>query len=296
MADNPLFSIVIPTYNRARFIGKTIRSVLQQDFGNFEVIVVDDGSTDETPEIVRLINDPRIKFFQKINEERAAARNYGVQKSLGTYVTFLDSDDLLKPNHFSESKKFLEANPDTSIFSLGYDIRQADEKVLYPFRVLPNPVNQKLCEGNFLSCIGVFIKREIIVRIPFNEDRELSGSEDYELWLRMAARYPIVTVPVVTATIVNHESRSVLQINPEKLEKRRKLLKQYIWRDEAFKKKFLEAKSKLHGFMDLYVALHLAMGSYHFKAVSKLMKAFAQYPPMIFKYRFWVVIKKIVFF
>jgi glycosyltransferase involved in cell wall biosynthesis len=296
MPESPFFSIIIPTYNRADLISRTIHSVLNQEYTNFEIIVVDDGSTDRTSEVIRSINDSRLKYFLRDNRERGAARNHGVQQARGYYITFVDSDDLLKPNHFTEAKKFLEANPGTGIFSLGYDIVYPDGKIQHPFRTLPNPVNRKLCEGNFLSCMGVFLKKEIITGSPFNEDRALSGSEDYELWLRLAARHPIVTVPVVTSAIVNHESRSVLQIDPAKLEQRRRLLKKYVWEDKVFASEFSRFKNKVNGYMDLYVALHLAIGSFRMKAAQKLMKAFVQYPPMVANYRFWVVIKKIILF
>jgi glycosyltransferase involved in cell wall biosynthesis len=296
MPENPMFSVVIPTFNRAGFIVKTIQSVLNQDFQDFEIIVVDDGSTDETETVVNRIASPRIRYFKRENKERAAARNFGVHSSSGAYVTFLDSDDLFKPNHLSEANRFLAKHPGCPVVALGYEIITPDGKILYPFKTLPSPVNEKLCEGNFLSCMGVFIRREIILENHFNEDRDLSGSEDYELWLRIAARYPILTVPVVTAAIVNHESRSVLQVNPDKLEQRRKLLKRYIWSDPIFTRKFGRSRPKLNGYMDLYVALHLAMGSYRRESFWKLLRSFGQYPLMAFNYRFWVVLKKIFLF
>jgi glycosyltransferase involved in cell wall biosynthesis len=296
MADTPLFSLIIPTYNRASFIGKTLRSALQQDFQDFEIIVVDDGSTDDTECVVSKFTDKRIRYFKKENAERAAARNLGVKKALGTYITFLDSDDLLRSNHFSTARKYLVKNDKAVIFSLGYQMVLPNGEVLYPFQKLPDPVNEKLTEGNHLSCIGVFVKREVLLETPFNEDRDLSGSEDYELWLRLAARYPIFTIPSVTAEMVNHDARSVLQINPEKLERRRSLLKHYVWSDPIVEKAFGRVRDKINGYMDLYVALHLAMGSYRTRAAVKLWEAFVQHPWMFFTYRFWVVVKKILFF
>lgn len=92
----PFFSVIIPTYNRSNFIVATITSVLEQNFEDFEVLVIDDGSTDNTKEIIERIlqKDKRVKYFYKTNAERGAARNFGVQESNGKFLIFLDSDDL----------------------------------------------------------------------------------------------------------------------------------------------------------------------------------------------------------
>ena len=294
MKGDALFSIVIPTYNRAGFISQTVISVLNQSCHDFEVIVVDDGGTDETDRIIAAFNEPRIRYFKTPNRERGAARNFGIDQSRGQYVTFLDSDDLLKPNHVFEASRFIRNNPEAVVFGLGYDIVAPDGRIVSPFQKLPDPVNEKLCEGNFLSCIGVFVKRTVISEIRFNEDRELSGSEDYELWLRLAARYPIRTVPIVTSAIVNHETRSVLDIDIKKFERRRQLLKDNVWNDARFVNSFGRWRKKVNGYMDLYAALHLAMGSFRIRSASKLFVAFIQHPPMVINMRFWVVIKKLI--
>jgi glycosyltransferase involved in cell wall biosynthesis len=89
------FSIIIPTYNRAEIIGKTIESALGQTFQNFEIIVVDDGGTDNTEEVIQAFYSPKLSYYKKENAERAAARNFGAARGKGNYVTFLDSDDIL---------------------------------------------------------------------------------------------------------------------------------------------------------------------------------------------------------
>src|SRR5690554_6195096 len=98
-SKSPFFSIVIPTYNRAEIIGETIQSVINQSFSDFELLIVDDGGTDETDKVVATFPDKRITYFKKENAERGAARNFGANKSKGKYLNFLDSDDLLYPNH-----------------------------------------------------------------------------------------------------------------------------------------------------------------------------------------------------
>ena len=95
----PFFSIVVPTYNRAGFIPATIKSVANQSFTSWELLIVDDGSTDDTAAVVAARPDPRLHYLPKTNAERGAARNYGLARAQGEYVLFLDSDDRLHPNH-----------------------------------------------------------------------------------------------------------------------------------------------------------------------------------------------------
>jgi glycosyltransferase involved in cell wall biosynthesis len=99
---SPFFSIVIPTYNRADLIAATLRSVHTQEFIDFEVLIIDDGSKDNTAEVVQsFIADARFQYLPKPNEERGVARNYGLARARGEYVLFLDSDDRLHSNHLS---------------------------------------------------------------------------------------------------------------------------------------------------------------------------------------------------
>jgi len=289
----PDFSVIIPTFNRADFVRSAVESVLQQTHINFEVLIVDDGSTDNTEEVVASICDSRVKYFKKVNGERAAARNFGVANAVGSYVTFLDSDDTLKTDHLMEAKKFREQNAEAIIFHLGYDVVRSDGTIIYPWKPLPDPVNQKLMEGNYLSCMGVFIRRDIADQNRFNEDRDLSGSEDYELWVRLAARYPIRTSPVSTACLVNHDERSVLQIDSDKLSKRISLVRQYLINDEKVKRVFGARLNVLFGFHFLYEALHNAMGGHRWCAIRALLRGIGQYPSVMFNYRFWVVLKKL---
>src|SRR6476661_7993594 len=94
-----LFSVIIPTYNRAQIVRDTIMTVLNQTYRDFEIIVVDDGSTDETQKTVDSITDNRLRYFYKTNEERSVARNFGADKANGEYLIFLDSDDRFEINH-----------------------------------------------------------------------------------------------------------------------------------------------------------------------------------------------------
>lgn len=293
MQGDLLISIVIPSYNRADFIGRTLATVVGQRYTNWEAIVVDDGSTDNTSEVVERIGDVRIRYVKVSNRERAAARNYGVGLASGSFVTFLDSDDLLLPDHLQVAYEYIKQNPDVAVFSQGYDVVSPTGEVMYAAPRLPSPLNRKLAEGNYLSCLGVFIQLDIMLAHPFNEDRTLSGSEDYELWLRLAAHYPIYTQPRVTAQLVNHEQRSVVNFSSRKLEERIHVLKNYIQGNAAVRQYYKRDVLKIIAYLDVYLALHLAMARDRKGATQYLIRA-TQYLPVLVNYRWWVVVKKIV--
>ena len=174
MAD-PFISLVVPTYNRAGYIVKTLATLLAQDYDAYEIIVVDDGSTDNTEAAVAAIGNSRIRYHKKQNAERGAARNYGARLATGQYVNFFDSDDLAYPNHLREAAKVIAALGNPEIFHLGYDIKDADGNLERTVGSLPSSVNAVLIDGNHLSCNGVFVSRDIFLALPFSENRSLSA-------------------------------------------------------------------------------------------------------------------------
>lgn len=265
MSSQPFFSVIIPTYNRAAFLLKTINSVLNQTEPDFELIVVDDGSTDSTETLVATVDDARLRYIKQENAERGAARNKGVLNANGQYVYFLDSDDLLYDNHLEVAKKALLKTP-SSFYFQPYCIESSNGKVIVH---LPKPkldLNLQLVkEGNFMSCHGVFLKREVALQNPFNEDREMAGSEDYELWLRLAARVKINAGTKVTSALVNHEERSVFNFSAEKLIIRKLKMLASLKKDSIFMSKFEHYMPWISSGAFSYVALHLPLNKSHHK-------------------------------
>jgi glycosyltransferase involved in cell wall biosynthesis len=293
MTPNVFFSIIIPAYNRAKFIANTLDSVLEQTWFYFEVIIVDDGSTDNTEDVVRpYLNDTRVKYLKIRNSERGAARNIGVECATGDYVTFLDSDDIFLPCHLQTAASKVVSTR-AQVFHLSYEILHPDGRV-DAVPKLPSPVNRKLLEGNFLSCMGVFLRRDVALANKFDEDRQLAGSEDFELWMRIAARMPIITFQEVTSRLINHDSRSVIQTDPRKLIERISLLDKKLNADEAFKLTFGKDMDKFGSYRTLYLALHLAMSGQRWMALRSIIFTAWQYPYVVFTYRFMVAVKKIV--
>lgn len=288
-----LFSIVIPTYNRADFIDKTIQSLLKQTYLNFEIIVIDDGSTDNTEEVVKAIKDNRIRYYKKENAERGAARNFGAYKAKGNYINFFDSDDLAYSNHLETAYDvILDNNP--NVFALHYDIKNTDNQIIRKGTPFKN-INTQLIDGNLLSCNGVFVKKEIALKHPFSELRELSASEDYLLWLQLAANYTFKHCNTKTSAILEHDARSVLNINKEVLIKRKQLMLQMALEDEAINNYYANSLNSLKINTYSYISLHLVMAGYKKDGFKYLLKSLKSSPSFILKKRFFAIIKHLIF-
>lgn len=239
MSHSVFFSIIIPVYNREKLIEKTLQSVLKLNYERFEVVVVDDGSTDRTAEVVASFKDVRIKYFFKENGERGAARNYGIKMSSGDFITFLDSDDLVYKNHLSEANRFININPSVNFFHQGYEIIDEQNKVLRKVNKVPKIANKSLLKGNQFSCLGVFLNKKVFDEpIGFSEDRRLSIGEDWLLWLKLSARHSILANNTVTAALVNHVNRSMSEFDLSSHQFSINYLAEELSKDENFMSSF----------------------------------------------------------
>ena len=184
-------SVIIPTYNRWPMIGEAIESVLNQSYKDFEVVVVDDGSDDESLKELRKFG-PKINVLVQARRGVAAARNLGVHHSHGAYLSFLDSDDLWKPRKLEIQVAFMGANSEVQICQT--------EEVWFRngVRVNPRKRHQKPSGDIFGASLGlclvspssVMMKRELYERVGgFDESFEVC--EDYDLWLRIAVDTPV---------------------------------------------------------------------------------------------------------
>lgn len=288
------FSIVVPTYNRASFIEKTVLSLLSQNFERFEIIVVDDGSTDDTGSILEGIPDTRLSYHKKPNGERGAARNFGTKLARGKYVNFFDSDDLAYKNHLAAAFEMIDSLHEPEVVHMGFDVKTPDGIVEKVVNDLPSQANKSLLSGNHLSCNGVFVRKDIAEKFPFSENRILSASEDYALWLKLSARFPIHCSAVVTSSIINHEARSVVTTNFEKLLGRLDILRTEITEDQVFLERNKRSLGLFYASLDLYLALHLAMMKKRAMALSYLAKAIVQHPPLLINRKVGGVLKNIL--
>lgn len=291
-----LFSIIIPTYNRASLIEKTINSVLNQTVSDFEIIIVDDGSNDNTKEVISSIKDQRVIYYKKENAERAAARNFGTLLAKGDYITFLDSDDIFYPNHLAFAIETINKNKEPSIFHLKFEITDSQGKALNIKSIKENAINKNLIEGNFMGCQAVFIKNEIAKKYLFNEDRNLSTLEDWELWLRIACEHTIYyNKTLTTSALINHDGRSVLNTKEKELITRINTLMKYVLSNQQITSYYKKDLHKFKSSCYSYISLHLALTKKYRKTVVKyLMKSIIASPTIILKKRFFAILKHII--
>ncbi|SHL54229.1 glycosyltransferase family 2 protein [Hymenobacter psychrotolerans] len=213
METTPFFSIVIPTYNRAGFIADTLRSVLAQTFTELEIIVVDDGSKDETATVVERFTDPRVQYMPKANGERGAARNYGLARARGEYVLFLDSDDLFHPTHLATlHAKIVELQP--NFIATKYDFNRDGVRAESDMAGLSEGWYglDLFVRGNALAC-NICVRRENPGLRPFEEDRRYAAVEDWMFMLENMQQDRVYIVDAVTLTMNDHDTRSMRSDN-----------------------------------------------------------------------------------
>jgi glycosyltransferase involved in cell wall biosynthesis len=190
----PRVSVVIPTFNRATLVCEAIDSVLGQAITCLEVIVVDDGSTDGTGEIIRSRYGERIRYLCQPNTGRSVARNRGIGAASGQYLLFLDSDDLLLPRALERESAYLDARPDVDVvYTDGYfcDADGQNLSRIASARPVHRPENilEDLVTSNvILACHSAMVRRAALDTVgPPYFDPELRGTEDADLWVRLAA-------------------------------------------------------------------------------------------------------------
>ncbi|MBI4494288.1 MAG: glycosyltransferase [Chloroflexi bacterium] len=201
----PTISVVIPTYNRAKYLVQAVESVLGQTFRDFELIVVDDGSTDDTAHVLAPYAD-RLSYVYQRNRREGAARNTGIRLARGDYVAFLDSDDLWLPGKLAQDLAAFQAAPDSGLVYSAAEFVADDGSVLR--RRLPHPegdVFARLALENFIPLSTATVRRACLREAGgFREDPDLSGTYDWELWVRLAARYRFAYGPRVATHIRAH--------------------------------------------------------------------------------------------
>jgi glycosyltransferase involved in cell wall biosynthesis len=203
----PLVSVIIPTHNRAELLGRAIKSVLAQTFEDFELIVVDDASTDGTPEVVAGFDDPRIRYIRlKKNSGAPTARNTGIKKSRGAFIAFLDDDDEWLPHRLElQVKKFEELDGEVGVVYGGfYYVSQQTGKIIGKrMPAYRGWVYKNLLVENFVGSPTLLIRRECFKRAGLF-DPKLTSSQDWDMWLRIARYYKFDYVEDVVAKYYVH--------------------------------------------------------------------------------------------
>lgn len=282
----PFFSVIIPTYNRATLINGAIDSVLAQKFTNFELIIVDDGSTDNTKEVVDTYTDERINYVYQENGERGKARNVGVRNAKGKYVFFLDSDDLIYPNHLQHAYEKITALNCPVFFHVRYGELYPDGR----FKVKPlsqTHLQKNILRQNKFAC-QFFLIRETALQFPFSEDKDLKIGEDWEVVLKIAVRHKLYFSNEPLGAIVHHGNRSMEIASAETLLKSFSILHENLKKDPEISTSILGNVRKEFMFL---ASLSAAIDSNKKQSLQLWMDAGAP----LFKRRTLAIFKKLIF-
>jgi glycosyltransferase involved in cell wall biosynthesis len=204
--SNPFFSIILPTYNRANLITPALNSVVGQTFLDWELIVVDDGSTDETEKVVKSYGDARIRYFWKENEEKCVARRFGLQQATGKYVCFLDSDDY----YYSDYLAFLNQwilSTQKNLYFTSHEGRDLSGNFTRSTILPPDYNFVSLAKENIVSTNCVCIKKSVIPKDLFPHDLKFKFGQDHYAWLQVAVNHQPMVSPKITAVLTSHPTK-----------------------------------------------------------------------------------------
>jgi len=228
-----MISIVIPLYNKAPHIASALRSVLSQTVQDFEVIVIDDGSTDDSYAEACSIKDSRISIVRQKNAGVSAARNKGIKLAKGELIAFLDADDLWKHNFLETILRLRKNYPKAGIYATAYEIVYPGGKIYRPkYKGIPKPPWEGIIPSYFKSILGpapvwtsaTVVRSEIFNEVGMFQEGEPLG-EDIDMWARIALRYPVAFSNKVCATYYLHHSSSNVNADSFFLKKNRPIIK-----------------------------------------------------------------------
>lgn len=195
----PKFSIVIAVYNKGNFIKKTLKSVLHQSVQDYEIIIVNDGSTDISEEEILKFKDQRIQYFKQSNQGAGATRNRAIQLASGDYIALLDADDLWEPNYLQEQLKRIQRYPNESVFSCAIYTKKGNKKFIKPYSI---PSQEEGIYNYFTSSLktsilhssSTILKKNVFEKVGYYDPTIKSG-QDTDLYVRIGLQYPIVFNP-----------------------------------------------------------------------------------------------------
>jgi glycosyltransferase involved in cell wall biosynthesis len=220
-----LVSVVIPTYNYAKFVGRAIDSALAQTYSSVEVVVVDDGSSDDTPEVLARYGD-RIRAIRQDNKGLSGARNTGLKAARGDYVALLDADDYWRPDKLEKQVALAERVPNVgAVGCVGEAVDRTGAtlgfiRFDYPVSAPPDRTSEfrgVAAREHWVGCSasGALIPKRVLDDVG-GFDETLRAAEDWDMWLRIASKYTIRNTPELLCSICQHGTGTFR--NPEKME------------------------------------------------------------------------------
>ncbi|MBI1877687.1 MAG: glycosyltransferase [Chloroflexi bacterium] len=291
--NHPLVSVIIPAYNAQNFIGETIQSVINQTYPDWEMLVVDDGSTDETRQVIeKYLTDSRVKYLYQPNQERAAARNHGLRGSSGKYIAFLDADDLWLPDKLKVQVEYLDTHSEMGLcFTHHRFINEEGTLTGKPgvmFKPGPDQFS-RLLEANFIANSTVIIARTVFDKLGlFDESLPAYGSEDWDMWLRIARFYPIHFIDQPLTLYRLHEGNTSL----ERMRLSAEAVLKKIFTDPTLPASIVRKKAQVYGFIQLGFSETYMRLNQRKRAFQQWQRAIKAYPPLLVTPRgLWATLK-----
>jgi len=279
----PTISVVVPAYNGERTILETIKSIQQQTFSDFELIVINDGSTDRTLEPLATVEDPRLKVFSYENGGLPVARNRGIARSTGEFITFIDADDLWTPDKLELQLAALQQHPEAGVAYSWTLVMDEKGEGFYPGKSVSfeGNVYPQLLLSNFIaSGSNVMLRREAITSVG-EFDPTLRSCEDWDYWLRVAALWSFVVVPKYQ--ILYRQSSGAMSSKVEVMEKNLLIVHERAFQAAPPELQFL----KNHGLANIYLFVtqlcltHVSSATGAQQAREKLQKAIRLHPQFL---------------
>ncbi|HEY1142543.1 MAG TPA: glycosyltransferase [Sphingomicrobium sp.] len=211
MGKRPIVSVLLTAHDRERFIGDAVRSVLHQSFADFELVIVDDGSTDRTVDVIRAFDDPRIRLVRHAaNQGIPAARNRALDEANGTFIAWLDSDDVSRPNRLTDQLAFLAAHPEVAMVGACAGKIDAHGRRKSGIRIPPFAHDDirawQLFQSPFQQS-SLMGRAEILKRHPYRAQYPVC--EDVDLFLRLTRKHCVANIPKVLIDRRLHEQQTV---------------------------------------------------------------------------------------
>lgn len=242
MRENKKVSIILCFYNEERYLAKAIDSVLEQTYSNFELILVNDGSTDKSDQIVKKYHDSRIVYKSYEGNKRLAyARNRGLELATGDYIGFFDADDIMMPYKIERQVKYLEEHSEIIAVSGGYIYMDAEgnsnNKIIEPEYLSDSQIRAYMLFGNCIAVGAALFRREIIDKHGIMLDEKNKASEDYQLWIDMLPYGKFANIKGAFYKYrVNHGSKadSIVKSDTSAYDTEVKKVLKHAWESQGF--------------------------------------------------------------
>ena len=276
---NPEVSVIIPLYNEEKYVDDAINSVLNQTYQDFEIIVVDDESTDNSRLVIKNFNDPRIKYFYKKNSGPNLSRNYGIERAQGELIAFLDADDIWTPHKLEIQVKKIKEDPNIGlVFGWVYYIDSNSNLTGQTRYDIDKDYYINILLGNYVDNGSTpLIRKTCFDKVGFFKNMQPAG--DWDMWIRIAKEYDFANVKDYIA---------MYRIHSQGISKKYKKMEKHLFQilDREFNTndpKLLSIKQKAYSYRYKYLSGVCRNLLQNKDALSYIIKAIKTYPPLLFE-------------